>query len=299
MIFKKLINLWFEKNKRIFPWRENQNPYHILVSELMLQQTQSQRVVEFFNNWIKAFKTEKDLAKSDIKTILKHWSGLGYNRRALQLFEISKIIEKNGFPISSNEWMQLKGIGPYTSKAIACFTKKERILPIDTNIRRVLGRFFLKLPYPKISDDFEIAKLQTSLFKNETDPSWIVQSLFDLGALVCKPKPNCQNCPLQKHCKISKMFINPSFKKEKNLSIKKEYIHPNKKYPDRIYRGKILKLIQNSKNGCKIEDVFKIDTSFQKEKDERWILNILARLEKDGFIEKRKNNYLIKNTQAQ
>lgn len=138
--FQEKIFLFYRENKRDLPWRRTKDPYKILISEFMLQQTQVSRVIEFYNNWIDNWPTIKDLARSPFNLILSVWIGLGYNRRAKYLHETSKIIsnEYNGNVLyAMNFFKNLPGIGTYTSRAVRIFAGNEDIVTIDTNIRRI------------------------------------------------------------------------------------------------------------------------------------------------------------------
>ncbi len=137
--FQNRVMTWWEKNARILAWREDPSPYHVLVSEIMLQQTQVTRVIPKYLEFLKAFPTIESLAEADNKRLLQVWSGLGYNRRAMWLRDAAReIIELGHFPQTAEELCALKGIGPYTSRSILIFAFNRDLAAIDTNIRRVL-----------------------------------------------------------------------------------------------------------------------------------------------------------------
>ena len=139
-IFQKKILTWYEKNKRNLPWRQTTDPYKILVSEVMLQQTQVDRVIPYYERWLKEFPDVQALAKADKQKILQLWSGLGYNNRALRLQKLAQqMIEqyKGKFPSQYESLLELPGIGPYTAAAIQAFAFNKTAPVIDTNIRRV------------------------------------------------------------------------------------------------------------------------------------------------------------------
>lgn len=130
---------WWTKNRRDLPWRCDSSPYNVLVSEVMLQQTQVNRVVSKYLEFLQQFPTLEDLASAETKELLQVWSGLGYNRRALWLREAARQIVGIGrFPQSEEELKELKGIGPYTSRSILIFAFNKDLATVDTNIRRVL-----------------------------------------------------------------------------------------------------------------------------------------------------------------
>ena len=137
--FQKKVMNWWAENARDLPWRRDPSPYNVLVSEIMLQQTQVSRVVLKFDEFMKEFPTIESLAKTNIKHLLKVWSGLGYNRRAIWLKEAAKqIVERGEFPQSVKELQELKGIGPYTSRSVLIFAFNKDLAAVDTNIRRIL-----------------------------------------------------------------------------------------------------------------------------------------------------------------
>jgi A/G-specific adenine glycosylase len=137
--FQQRVMDWWRQNVRDLPWRKEPSPYHVLVSEVMLQQTQVKRVIPKYLKFLKEFPTLEHLAAAETKHLLSVWSGLGYNRRALWLREAAnQIIERGGFPQDYEELRKLKGIGPYTSRSILIFAFNQDIAAVDTNIRRVM-----------------------------------------------------------------------------------------------------------------------------------------------------------------
>ncbi|MDO8480553.1 MAG: Fe-S cluster assembly protein HesB [Nanoarchaeota archaeon] len=135
--FQRKVLSFYEKNKRDLPWRRTEDPYKILVSEVMLQQTQVDRVIAYFNRWMGKWPTAKRLSEASKEDVLKAWQGLGYNSRALRLWEASKVLSKE-FPKIYDKLIEIKGIGPYTASAVLAFAFNEEIAVVDTNIRRVL-----------------------------------------------------------------------------------------------------------------------------------------------------------------
>lgn len=186
--FQKIIFTWYKENKRDLPWRRTHNPYRIMVSEIMLQQTQVSRVLPKYKEFLQAFPNPKTLAESNDTQLLKIWSGLGYWRRARFLKEACKKITKdfNGkFPKDTQTLRTLPGIGPYTAGAISCFAFGNTEAFIDTNIRRVYLHFFFQ-DKADISDK-EILPLAQQAIANQDPREWH-WALFDYGALVLKDK---------------------------------------------------------------------------------------------------------------
>jgi A/G-specific adenine glycosylase len=137
--FQQKIMQWWSENKRDLPWRRRPSPYEVLLSEIMLQQTQVNRVIPKYQQFIREFPTLETLAAAETKHLLTIWSGLGYNRRALWLREAAnQIIEIGSFPQEAKELQKLKGIGPYTSRSILIFAFNKDLAAVDTNIRRVM-----------------------------------------------------------------------------------------------------------------------------------------------------------------
>jgi A/G-specific adenine glycosylase len=171
---QELLLAWFEENGRDLPWRRTRDPYAILVSEVMLQQTQVSRVVPRYLEWLARWPTVEALAAASAADAIRAWQGLGYNRRALNLYRAARIVAERGWP---DDLTELPGVGPYTAAAIGNFAFGRRVLPIDVNVGRVLER-------------------TGGAFGPEA-----AQALFDLGATVCLARvPRCGVCPLAADC---------------------------------------------------------------------------------------------------
>ena len=187
---------WFSENKRTFPWRTDVSAYAVLVSEIMLQQTQAARVVAFFSRWMMLFPTLQALASASEEAVLKAWEGLGYYSRARALHRTARlIISEHGGKIPSDEQalLALPGIGPYTAGAIRAFAFHERAAAVDANVSRVVFRLA-----PSVSRQEMAAVVEGLLPKKK--PWKAMEALIELGALVCKPKPVCSLCPLAGQC---------------------------------------------------------------------------------------------------
>ena len=165
---------WFAESGRDLPWRQTRDPYAILVSEVMLQQTQAARVVPHYLAWLERWPTVDTLAGASTADVLRAWQGLGYNRRALSLQRAAREVAANGWP---DDLTELPGVGRYTEDAVACFAFGRPVLPVDVNVRRVLER---------TRDSFDHT---------------CAQALMDLGATVCIARvPRCGECPLAEEC---------------------------------------------------------------------------------------------------
>lgn len=280
---------WYRRNGRDLPWRHTRDPYRILLSEVMLQQTQVTRVLDFYKTWLKQFPSFKALSEAKTSDVLKAWAGLGYNRRALALQNIAKHITANGLPKTREEWLALKGVGPYTADAIACFSLHERRWPIDTNLRRVGGRLWLGILYPELKDDEQIRKQALVQLPTKGDVHEIPQAAFDLAVSLCTKTPQCAICPLQKQCRAAKTFLKGDVTAPKRMTkASNETIHPGKKYPDRIYRGRILAHIRIQKRAKRLAIGKVIDQDFDSAQDQLWVDAMIDRLIKDGLLQEKR-----------
>jgi A/G-specific adenine glycosylase len=171
---KDALLAWYSQNGRDLPWRKTRDPYAILVSEVMLQQTQVDRVVPRWHAWLERWPTIESLAASSPAEVIVEWQGLGYNRRAVSLHRAAQNVAAHGWP---DDLTQLPGVGPYTAAAVGNFAFGRDVLPVDTNVSRVRERTGRR---------FDGA---------------CAQALFDLGATICLARiPRCGECPLAAQC---------------------------------------------------------------------------------------------------
>jgi A/G-specific adenine glycosylase len=165
---------WFADHGRDLPWRKTHDPYAILVSEVMLQQTQVDRIVPRYLAWLERWPTVESLAAAARTDVIREWQGLGYNRRAVSLHRAAEQIASEGWP---DDLTDLPGVGRYTADAIGCFALGRDVLPLDVNVSRVLERSGMEFG------------------------SGSAQALMDLGATVCLARvPRCSACPLSEGC---------------------------------------------------------------------------------------------------
>jgi len=165
---------WFGEHGRDLPWRRTRDPYAILVSEVMLQQTQAARVVPRYLDWLERWPSAEALAAAPPAKVIRAWQGLGYNRRALNLQRAAQAVVAGGWP---DDLTELPGVGPYTAAAVACFAFGRPVLPVDVNVQRVLERTGFAFAHD------------------------CAQALMDLGATVCIARvPRCGECPLAAGC---------------------------------------------------------------------------------------------------
>jgi A/G-specific adenine glycosylase len=165
---------WFSQNGRDLPWRRTRDPYSVLVSEVMLQQTQASRVVPRWHAWLERWPNVAALAAAPAGEVIREWQGLGYNRRALSLHRAAQVVAERGWP---QDLTELPGVGRYTADAVTCFAFGRPVLPVDVNVRRVQER------------------------TGERFDHTCAQALMDLGATVCIARiPRCGQCPLAEAC---------------------------------------------------------------------------------------------------
>lgn len=188
--FRKKIYTYYRKYGRDLPWRKTLNPYHILVSEIMLQQTQVERVLEKYDEFIKAFPDFPSLARASLRKLITVWQGMGYNRRALALRSLAQTLmnEHHGkLPSDPEDLIALPGIGRYTAGAVAAFAFNQPVLFIDTNIRRVFIHTFLH-DQENIKDEDILPLIQQTI--DASDPRTWYNALMDYGAMLKREQIN-------------------------------------------------------------------------------------------------------------
>ena len=171
---------WYEGERRDLPWRRTSDPYAILVSEVMLQQTQVARVVPRYEAWLARWPTVQSVAAAALEDVLREWVGLGYNRRAVRLWEAAGMVARDGWPERLED---LPGVGPYTAAAVGSFAFGRQEVAVDTNVRRVFAR---------LGGPLEPPPGRAAAFN---------QATMELGATVCTARaPRCEACPLRECC---------------------------------------------------------------------------------------------------
>lgn len=206
--FQRALLAWFQANGRDLPWRRTADPYHILVSEMMLQQTQVARVAPKYAEWLEKYPTLTDLADADLNDVKATWKGLGYNIRPVRLHDIARetVASYGGeLPHSATALRQFPGIGRYTAGAVASFAYRHDEPILDTNVRRVLFRVFIG------EGDMRGHAMERHLWAISArvlpkGHAWEFNSaLMDFGATVCMARvPQCDGCPMQHWCRHHK-----------------------------------------------------------------------------------------------
>ena len=255
--FHQKIFSWWDKNRRSFPWRKTIDPYFIMVSEVMLQQTQTSQVSLKYSEFIENFPTAKELAVASKADILTVWSGLGYNRRALWLQEAARTIDElESFPQTPEELMKLKGIGEYAARSILIFAFNFNIATVDTNIRRI---FIAENFANEETSEKQLFEIATELLPLGKSRDWH-NALMDYGATF--------------------------------LTSRKTGISPTSKYirfkgSDREKRGQILNFVLENKEAS-ISDLRKLLSTNKDHLDA-----ILEKMIKEGLLTKTKGNYSV------
>ena len=276
LITKSLLH-WYKRNARPLPWRKTRNPYRILVSEVMLQQTQVSRVLQKYPEFLRCFPNFSSLALGQTADVIRAWSGMGYNNRAIRLHQIAKEImnDNNGHLPSDIQILQkLPGIGRYTAHAVACFSFGQHTAVVDTNVRRVLSRLFPKLFHS--IDEWELAE---SMLPKRKAYEWN-QALMELGSTLCTAAhPRCVDCPLKQHCPSAFQIHKP----------KKSHTGKNHRamIPNRMYRGRIVALLRTLSRRQSIESnrLFQMIQPEARSRNQKRFSLILIGLQRDGLIE--------------
>lgn len=260
---------WYEVEHRDFPWRATRDPYAVLVSEVMLQQTQASRVAERFPRFLGRFPTVGALAVAPPASVLAEWSGLGYNRRALALQRAASSIARDGWPDDVAGLERLPGIGPYTARAIASLAFGQPAGVVDTNVRRWLLRRFVVADEPPALQ--ALADALATAAGDGRAGAW-THATMEFGARVCRARsPRCPTCPIARGC--------PSRGRAPVVPVPRQ---PPLSGSDRAIRGAIVRALSRSAAHALASAELQRVTDGAAA-DERWE-RILAGLERDGLV---------------
>ena len=258
---------WYRNNKRTFSWRNTNDPWKIFLIEIISQQTQINRADDYYKKFIKKFPSPESMAKSSLKKVLELWSGLGYNNRAKRLYESSKMLSESSFDSINPNFEILPGVGPYTKNAILSFAYGDSVLAIDTNLERIITRYF------GVDDAKDYLKRYSQSLLKKVNSKDLNQAFMDFGSMVCTSlSPSCDICPLETEC--SKYFS----------KIKKSY----QKFEgsNREIRGKVLKLLLNE------DQISKEELTNKLGEEEEKLNKALHGLQKDNLLIIKKNNII-------
>jgi len=250
---------WYAAVRRDLPWRRTTDPYRILVSEVMLQQTQVARVVSYYEAWLERFPSEAALADAPAADVLRMWSGLGYNRRALALQAACAVVASEGWPRTVEGLQALPGVGPYTAAAVASFAFGVQAAAVDTNVRRVIERLDRRERRAP-----ELARRAQALMPERRAADWN-QALMELGATVCTARaPVCDVCPAASCRSQGRPQIGPTARRGAGERVRFEDT-------DRFVRGRVVAALTAGEP---------VPGGFAPERLER----ALAGLERDGLV---------------
>jgi A/G-specific adenine glycosylase len=202
--FRRRLAAWFRRNGRDLPWRRTRDPYAILVSEAMLQQTQVSRVLEYYPRFLGEFPTIERLAAARPARVMEAWDGLGYYARARNLHALARTVGAGALPADPVALRRLPGVGPYTAGAVASFAFERRAALVDTNVARVLSRAFAPRLHARRARDLKrLWAIAEAVLPRSGRATWTHnQALMELGALVCTARvKRCTECPVRRMCR--------------------------------------------------------------------------------------------------
>ena len=286
---------WFAVFGRDLPWRRTRDPYRIMVSEIMLQQTQVDRVIPKYHAFLEAFPTLEALAAAPTPEVIRAWSGLGYNRRAVNMQRAARaVLDEHGglFPRDVATLLRLPGIGPYTTGAIACFAFEQDVAFMDTNIRRVAQRLFVGPADQAPAKDMQLLAIAQAAVPPGQGWQWN-QAIMELGALICTAAtPACWRCPVRAGCRAyaawraadEQVFsAGPAPAPRRRVAERRETPYAGS---SRFYRGRVIEALRGLPSGItmtlpelgrKIKDDF-VDG------DLPWLGTLVAGLARDGLL---------------
>jgi A/G-specific adenine glycosylase len=206
--FTRKLLAWWARAARDLPWRKTRDPYRVLVSEFMLQQTQVSRVAEYYPRFLERFPDLGALARAPARAVREAWDGLGYYARARNLHRLAKEVSGVGCQVPDDpaELVKLPGIGPYTAGAVASFAYEKPVPAVDTNVNRVLRRVFFDRATGNVQRATKVWDLARTLVPKDGKRAWrFNQAIMELGALICVArKPRCPQCPVRPVCKTGR-----------------------------------------------------------------------------------------------
>lgn len=262
---------WYEPRRRAYPWRGTRDPYRVLVSEVMLQQTQASRVVPAYLAFVRRFPSVRALAAAPRREAVLAWAGLGYNRRAVALSEASRIVvrEHEGrLPSEPSALQALPGIGPYTAAAVASIAFDRPVAAVDTNVRRILGRV---VDGTDVVAPARVRELAAAWLEHERPGNWN-QALMDLGREICRPRPRCDACPLRAACRFVALGAMPTPAGRRQGGFEGSF---------RQVRGAIVRELRE-RGTATVADLEELTGA-----DPAWVADAVASLRDDGLVERR------------
>lgn len=285
--FHRVLLRWYTHCARSFAWRENQdNPYVVLVSEVMLQQTQTARVEQKLPQFLEQFPTVYALAKADNAVVIRAWQGMGYNSRAIRLRDCARaIVEQHAgvVPATMEALLALPGIGRYTASAILSFAYGHSVPVVDVNIGRVYSRVFVPMATTaQVLPERELRTLAATAFPPGKSSMWH-QAVMDLSALYCTARtPKCSVCPIADLCSSAL-----------NMKEEKKQKRPEPSWcgePNRIWRGRVVEFLRAIEHGkwvtveSVVAQVFAEEVRQPEQEFAYWLQQLLAGLQRDALV---------------
>ena len=279
---------WYRKFGRDLPWRDERDPYRIVVSEVMLQQTQVSRVLLKYPPFIKRFPTFERLALARTSDVIRAWQGMGYNNRVLRLQHLARAVAyrfKSKLPRDIAELQKLPGIGRYTAHAISCFAFRNQVPVVDTNVARLLSRLFPDKIGPvshERKSSGKVWQVAEWILPRRRAHEWN-QALMDLGSTICTARtPKCGICPLKNQC--------PSAHNIRDAKSTVTTREPGRDgTPNRIFRGRVVEALRNldGQKSIPVKILARKVKSDYSRNDGRWFTGLLRNLERDGLVKLR------------
>ena len=277
--FRAAVLRFYRRHKRDLPWRRTRDPYRILVSEIMLQQTQVDRVIGAYKRFLSRFPTLRSLARARPAQVVRAWLGLGYNARAVRLWRCACEIQtahRGALPSDPGQLHRLPGIGPYTASAVAAIAFGARVVVIDVNVSRVLSRVFGGHDRLRAARVQDIAR---AVLPARAAGEW-AQALMDLGAMHCRARPRCAQCPVRTLCAYAK---NAGRRGTSHATTKRSTRAVRFVGSQRYYRGRVVQALGAHDTlsvrelGRQVKDGFTLS-------DLPWLHDLLQGLARDGLV---------------
>ena len=274
---------WYAREHRDLPWRRTRDPYAVLVSEMMLQQTQAERVAPKFTEFMARFPNIAALAKASAGDVIRAWAPLGYNRRAVRLHRLAQRVagEMGGrLPNNAGALQRLDGLGAYTAAAVACFAFGEQVAVVDVNVRRVMTRLFWGdgSPTPR-----EIAQRAQELLPRARAYDWN-QAVMELGAVVClKRTPRCSDCPVRRYCRAAPLLALGGGRVAETKAV---YGAIPFKQTRRYFRGRIVDALRALRPGgwLTLAQLGAAVKPSYGDDEAAWLTGMVAALEREGLV---------------
>jgi len=279
--YRYRIRRWYLRNGRVLPWRGIRDHYRILVSEVMLQQTQVARVLEKYPAFLARFPSVFAMAAAQQRDVVRAWQGMGYNNRPVRLHQLARRVmcECGGrLPRDLEGLTSLPGIGRYTAHAVLSSAFGKPVPVVDINVRRLLSRLFFRMETTdRLRPEAEIWITAGRVLPRGRTYEWN-QALMDLGATVCTARaPRCSDCPVMTVCR--------SYRRMRHGTHRKIYHEPSLYgIPNRIYRGKIVEMLRRSRRPISVSAVARVLLNGSSLRHQRWLNDVLAGLARDGLI---------------